>query len=191
MQTMQVISDSAASALVQIHKQLGPEAVVFSVRRVPSHGLSRLWQRNGRIEVLAGLPDQTSPSRPERRGIRSGALKTVAPEAPGGSAASHSSSTRRWQGVAWLEAMGLSRTHADRVQRRLQAENPVAPASLDAECVAIQTVLDSFWKPAPPLPDPPAPRTHVFVGPPGSGKTTVLCKWLTLAVLNKERSTCV
>jgi flagellar biosynthesis GTPase FlhF len=26
-------------------------------------------------------------------------------------------------------------------------------------------------------------RPHVFVGPPGTGKSTVLCKWLTLAVL--------
>jgi flagellar biosynthesis protein FlhF len=28
----------------------------------------------------------------------------------------------------------------------------------------------------------------VFVGPPGCGKSTVLCKWLTLAVLTEERS---
>ena len=30
-------------------------------------------------------------------------------------------------------------------------------------------------------------RPHVFVGPPGSGKTTALCKWLTLAVLIEEK----
>jgi flagellar biosynthesis protein FlhF len=28
----------------------------------------------------------------------------------------------------------------------------------------------------------------VFIGPPGSGKTTVLCKWLTMAVLTEERA---
>ncbi|MPN03091.1 Flagellar biosynthesis protein FlhF [bioreactor metagenome] len=30
---------------------------------------------------------------------------------------------------------------------------------------------------------PVAPARHVFIGPPGSGKTTVLCKWLTQTVL--------
>jgi flagellar biosynthesis protein FlhF len=28
----------------------------------------------------------------------------------------------------------------------------------------------------------------VFIGPPGSGKSTALCKWLTLAVLTEERN---
>ena len=31
-------------------------------------------------------------------------------------------------------------------------------------------------------------RPHVFIGPPGSGKTTALCKWLTLAALLEERA---
>ena len=29
-------------------------------------------------------------------------------------------------------------------------------------------------------------RPHVFIGPPGSGKTTVLCKWLTKMVLGEN-----
>jgi flagellar biosynthesis protein FlhF len=31
-------------------------------------------------------------------------------------------------------------------------------------------------------------RPHVFIGPPGSGKTTALCKWLTLTALLEERA---
>ena len=44
-----------------------------------------------------------------------------------------------------------------------------------------------FWHSSPP-PASATSQTHVFVGPPGSGKTTVLCKWLTTSVLSEERS---
>ena len=190
MQTLQFIADSAASALVQIHKQLGPDAVVLSVRRLPSQGVARLWQPNGRIEVLAGLPDKSSPEEhlrpgPATRFAMNGASRRSEDLSAG------PASSKRWRSIAWLEAMGLSPAHADRLQHRLAAECPKPPASLDAECEATQTMLESYWKPAPPLPSGPESRTHVFVGPPGSGKTTVLCKWLTLAVLMKERSACV
>jgi Ni2+-binding GTPase involved in maturation of urease and hydrogenase len=29
-------------------------------------------------------------------------------------------------------------------------------------------------------------RPHVFIGPPGSGKTTVICKWMTSVVLREN-----
>ena len=45
----------------------------------------------------------------------------------------------------------------------------------------------AFWPSAGPSETVGVSQTHVFVGPPGSGKTTVLCKWLTLAVLTEGR----
>src|SRR5579883_1195964 len=31
-------------------------------------------------------------------------------------------------------------------------------------------------------------RPHVFIGPPGTGKTTLLCKWMAFSVLNESRT---
>jgi flagellar biosynthesis protein FlhF len=50
------IADTAVQAVDQIRDQLGPEAVVVNVRKLPGEGLARLWQKP-RIEVLAFLPE--------------------------------------------------------------------------------------------------------------------------------------
>jgi flagellar biosynthesis GTPase FlhF len=49
----------------------------------------------------------------------------------------------------------------------------------------VRDTLATFWRPRPHAEDGTG-RPHVFIGPPGSGKTTVLCKWLTSAVLRGE-----
>jgi len=42
-------------------------------------------------------------------------------------------------------------------------------------------------RPAPALHDGSS-RPHVFIGPPGVGKTTLLCKWMVFSVLNERRT---
>src|SRR4029077_4740724 len=64
----------------------------------------------------------------------------------------------------------------------------VSPTSLEDEWAAVSGALRAFWITPPPVHDGPDRRLHVFIGPPGCGKTTVLCKWLTLAMLMEERS---
>ena len=192
MQVVQFISDSPASALEQIHNQLGPEAVVLSVRRLPAKGVARFWPGNGRIEVLAGVPNPPPAAGPLPTPDPGHQLKTLPfGSIAGGSATGMSLSSARWRSVAWLEAMGLLPAYAGRLQNQLNARHPAAPASLDDEWKAVVAALTGFWSPPRPLPHSTAPQTHVFIGPPGSGKTTVLCKWLTLAVLTEERSACV
>jgi flagellar biosynthesis protein FlhF len=51
----------------------------------------------------------------------------------------------------------------------------------------VRTTLLSFWRPGPATASE-RPAIHVFIGPPGSGKTTVLCKWLAKAVLSDGQS---
>jgi flagellar biosynthesis protein FlhF len=193
MQVVQFITDNAASALEQIHRQLGPEAVVLSVRRLPAQGMARLWPKNGRIEVLAGVPDRSptsaAPQHPVRPGPGFGALPAVPFHA--GAPGASPSSAGLWKTVSWLEAMGLLPANARRLQNQLNASHAVAPDSLDEEWPAVIAALFGFWTPPSPQRPSRAPQTHVFIGPPGSGKTTVLCKWLTLAVLTEERSACV
>ena len=124
MKVVQFIAESAAAGLVQVHQQLGPEAVVLSVRPLPKHGLARLWPRPGSVEIVAGaweppVPDGISPVR----------------SAPGRPAHEGSLVTSRGR--------------------------------------------------LPPLHDGTG-RPHVFIGPPGVGKTTLLCKWMAYAVLNQS-----
>jgi flagellar biosynthesis GTPase FlhF len=63
------ICASPAEALVQIHQQLGADAVVLSVRPLPANGLARLWQKGKGVEVLAGVvetgePPASAPAQP-------------------------------------------------------------------------------------------------------------------------------
>jgi flagellar biosynthesis protein FlhF len=182
--TYRFIADTAAAALAQIHADLGPEAVVLSLRRLPAPGLARLWNQHGRIEVTAGVPDKTSAPNKDA----SGAVEWSSDEAvriANNSSFQHSSSD--WRSVAWLKTMGLLPVHAERLQTHLRAVQSEAPDSPEAEWRIVSAALSRFWLNPPPL-DDGSTRPHVFIGPPGSGKTTALCKWLTLAALLEERA---
>ena len=66
MKLVSFVAENADTALAQIHRDLGPEAVVVSVRKMPPSGISRLWQRNGRLEVTAGIPQTVEMRRTYR-----------------------------------------------------------------------------------------------------------------------------
>jgi flagellar biosynthesis GTPase FlhF len=181
MQVLQFIAPDPASALAQIHKQLGPEAVVLSVRPLPAQGMSRFLARNRRIEVLAGLPDKDNV---ENSILANAGLESQFPEA-----ASHSA-PNRWRTIAWLEAVGLLPANAEQLQRTVNQKHGASPpSSLEAEWSLVRSALNDLWRDPPPLETDHLSRPHVFIGPSGCGKTTVLCKWLTLAVLTEERRT--
>ena len=122
MKVVRFIAEDAGKALAKIHEQLGPDAVVLSVRPLPRQGLGRFWQKNRAVEVLAGVLDET--------------------DQPG--------------------------------------SNRFDPAYF-------QSGLIQSRRPAPALHDNSG-RPHVFIGPPGVGKTTLLCKWMAFSVLNENRT---
>lgn len=184
MNTFRFIARNPADALAQVHAQLGPDAVVLNVQPLPVSGVARLWQRDGKIEVTAGLPDKTSSL--QAIGVQALAYSdsTLKRELPPAGAPIH-----RWRSVAWLETMGLLPVHGEQLQAHLNMVHGDAPPdSLDEEWALIGSALSHFWKEAPPLEDGQPARPHVFIGPPGSGKTTALCKWLTWSVLTEERA---
>lgn len=86
-----------------------------------------------------------------------------------------------------LERAGLDPRHARRIVEECDsARGANAPATLGEELSMAQAVIARLWRPAPALVADPR-RPHVFVGAPGSGKTTALCKWLAQTVLLEGR----
>ena len=180
MKLVSFVAGSAADALAEIQRRLGPDAVVVSVRPVSFWNISRLWRKNCKIEVTAGVPDKTSAPKPDTF-----SPPGQIPESAGGFASGDS----RWRSVTWLEAMGLLPVHAERLQMHLRAVHGEAPPEpLEEEWQVVSRALSHFWLKPPPIDGGAEPRPHVFIGPPGSGKTTALCKWLTLASLLEERA---
>ena len=67
--------------------------------------------------------------------------------------------------------------------QELNGNGAPPPESLPRELALARAALLSFWRP-PPQPSEEEPGVwHVFVGPPGTGKSTALCKWMAQSVL--------
>jgi flagellar biosynthesis protein FlhF len=216
MNVVRFLARDPGEAIAQIGSRLGAEAVVLSVRQVPAGGLGRLWGKP-LLEVRAGLADHTPADQlaaaPCGRKASHALLPFGAPAARGGSAAAPSKTTGtkapdlgftqeesqsgadpgppglggRWRSGRVLREMGLQPLLVEKVLEGVRArygEEP--PASLAEELTLARAVLASFWRPAPEPPDG-SPAIHALIGPPGSGKTTVLCKWLAKSVLDDRR----
>ena len=96
-----------------------------------------------------------------------------------------------WRIGTLLENSGLMPVHAQSVVEELRLlDGDAPPDSLAEEFQLARNVLLHRWK-------RPAPRdatnidTHIFIGPPGSGKTTCLCKWLVQTALVEGRTASV
>jgi hypothetical protein len=141
--------------------------------------MARLLQRGGSIEVTAGVPDSVAPARSispvktdDYQPFEQESLVEISPRP-----------SPRWRSVAWLESLGLLPEYADRLESKIAATHGARPPRLPTEeWEIVRATLATFWRPAPRVENGTG-RPHVFIGPPGSGKTTVLCKWLTTAVL--------
>lgn len=175
-QPIPFVAASAEEAAAQIRAQLGADAVVVSVRPLPSSGLSRLWHKP-MIEVMAYRPEPTAPRQvadalAEFREELAQIKQQVG--APDG-----------WRIGPLLQKTGVLPVHAQTIVDALQAEHgPTPPPSLASELARARVLLQGRWR----KPRPIEQRSlHVLIGPPGSGKTTCLCKWLTQTALVEQR----
>lgn len=170
------IACSAADAAQQIRAKLGPDAVVVNIRQVAGR-----WFRKPRLEVLAHAAEPADRTAgqlldttdevvlPARRPVASDAVTPPAPDDTRPGAPKRGS-------AALLESLGLSPLHAQRV---LQSVSATQPPWLVDDLKQVRAALAAVWIPCRPMEAP----VHVFVGAPGVGKTTALCKWLTVSVL--------
>jgi flagellar biosynthesis protein FlhF len=180
------IAENANDAVRLVQENMGPEAVIVSVRKLPANGLARFLHRPGQIEVTACVPEKPRHSVPP--GVdayvpfgETGGSQPEEELPPPPPRAAH-----RWRSIAWLESLGLLPEFADRLELKLRSTHGANPPEMPiAEWTAVRDTLAAFWRP-PQNAEDGTGRPHVFIGPPGSGKTTALCKWLTAAVLRGE-----
>ncbi|HEY2573142.1 MAG TPA: hypothetical protein VGH65_03700, partial [Verrucomicrobiaceae bacterium] len=184
------VAENAARALAQIHESLGPDAVVLSIRRLPAQGVAWLWNRQGHVEVLAAVLSEretaeAATSLPEVLQTGRQTWDDSVELHPPVDAAIR---TRPWRSITWLESLGLLPSFANLLEERVRArQGDKPPTTPTSEWSAVRGALMEFWRP-PMKVNGEQKQTHVFIGPPGSGKTTVLCKWLTAAVLSEEHT---
>jgi flagellar biosynthesis protein FlhF len=181
------VAKDAPAALSQIHDELGPEAVVVSVRKMPADGIARLWQRHGKIEVTACVPEKAvekkeeAPPRNENSDVRY--QPKILPEMP-----ARKFPDGRWRTISWLKSKGLLPMFVDQLEQKvhvLHGENPLATP--EKEWAAVTDLVVCHWREARKEMTGTG-RPHVFIGPAGSGKTTALCKWMVASVLVNEHS---
>ena len=99
-----------------------------------------------------------------------------------------------WRAAAVLDRLGLTPVHVEQVleqMRRLHGTDQRLPESLPQELVLVRAALQRLWRPRPVAANAGEGALHVFIGPPGVGKSTVLCKWLAQTVLLAGKSASV
>jgi len=221
MQIHTFAADSAADAIAQIRDQLGPEAVVLSVKKLPAPGLGRLWQRP-RIELLACVPDKPQTASDALGEIKSQLAElrqeiethkedpqssqnipssTSPIDSVEDALELHSNPPPRQIADEYrpqlsqthsaepgmnliLENMGILPLYAQTVMDRMRTQQkPFGTRTIAQEIELANTTLRKMWR----VSVTPTSNAHVFIGPPGSGKTTCICKWLAQTVLMDNR----
>lgn len=191
------IADSAPEAVAQIRAQLGPEAVVLNVRKIEASGIGKLWKKP-QIEVLAHLPEAPEPAQSAadpfqalqdlRREIADLKQQIPLPQRPEPIAVEAEAHPSRvdygvWKVGSFLEQAGVLPRNVQRVVDCIVEEHgsnaPDLIKQFDLARAAILNLTRDVRTPV----SQRAGDCHIFIGSPGSGKTTVLSKILAQRVL--------
>lgn len=170
METRKFIARSAQEAVEQIRSSLGPDAVVLDVRRAPRRGLARLFAAP-RFEVTASVQPAAPPADP-LQDLRDEVRRLQESVAFGGACQSYL--------LPMLAQTGLLPHHAEAIAASIRKQAP--EASLQEQLGLARQELRQDWR----EPAPDTARRHIFVGPPGAGKSTVLCKWMAQKILGEN-----
>jgi flagellar biosynthesis protein FlhF len=226
MPTHTFIADSANEAVQQIRTELGPSAVVLSVRKLPRNGLSRLVKKE-QIEVVASL-DASTGNPMGGTGVSPGEIDLAsdrrarpvgrpfsAGETPAGGRRdafpTHDPVLALQKEIEILKEQfaSLQRAPQPRISsvhsdfhdvlvesgllpvfaQEILAEVPRAlRGDRKAHLDCIENILRAKWR-GEPVQNEAA--VHVFIGVPGSGKSTVLCKMLAQTSIVEQQTATV
>lgn len=174
--------NSAEQAVTLIREQLGPAARVLSVRSVAAAGWRR-WVRGSQLEVIAQLDPVTPEPAPAFVAVSDeAALPAV--EAMRAEVKTHSGLAPAPIGLAaLLRRSGLTESAVGRLQ---------ATASWnDWNTMPLHRALADTARHLRQQADARPVRSPIsraaFLGTPGVGRTTALCKWLAVEVFRRAR----
>jgi flagellar biosynthesis protein FlhF len=207
------IADSAPEAVAQIKARLGPEAVVINVRKLEADGLQKFWKKaqieviahvpepeapaKPKVDALQALSELRREIADLKQQFPKEAV--VAPEpvaivqnvplvqVPPVEVQKSRHNYGRWKVGAFLEQTGVLPVHVQRIVDELEAkfgEEP--PTTLAKEFDLVRAVViekSQRLLTSSPTNGTSCTNVHIFVGSPGSGKTTVLSKMLARHVL--------
>ena len=212
-------AQNAKLALEEVHKALGPDAVVVNIRKIPKGGLQGMFQ-SPEVEVSALLPAarQTAPCQPQMplersiqdiqaesqarasletgNGSRLDLVDDTPIEIPKPSSSSEDKiipvpprveSSETWAGEQVLESIGILPRYVERLTRLAKRRFPqFEEASVSDQLAHIRFCLLDLWGGLHAKAEDGSRSRKLLIGPPGCGKTTALCKWMTQTVLGKR-----
>ena len=188
MQVHTFIADSASEAVERIRAELGPAAVVLSVRKLPRTGLERFVKQD-QIEVLAGidqapetpaslppvahpLTDPLAEIRAEIQQLRQDLTAKIEQRGNDSFARGVNHRPGKSNIAHLLVQTGLMPSFAEGIVQELPG---LESYTLAEQITAVSETLRQHWRSEPSATEA---DVHIFVGVPGSGKSTVLCKML-------------
>ncbi len=209
METHTFIADNANEAVDRIRSELGPSAVVLSVRKLPRNGFSRLLNKE-QIEVVARVETETP--------AREGPNPVIALQKEIQMLKEQFAAMRQWRLDPKLNTSRAEEGRSGhRISTSAQTESPLAepdvssylsglgllpafareildeaPKALRGNGAAhldcLKNILRARWRGEP---EQSEAAVHIFVGAPGSGKSTVLCKMLAQITLVEQQPAAV
>ena len=203
MNKVTIIAETAREALEKVQTEVGPDAVVLSVRQLPANGVKRLWSRS-QVEVLAGTPDATK-SQKEALRLLADKVQQLEGELNKRDAQETSDLPSNIQEMISeargekeretlfptlniLAEIGLSKENTEWLSGQVQHYlGNTRPRNLVEEMELIREVLVAHWNQFARKSEKPGTPVRVLVGTPGTGKTTALCKWVTREMFLRQR----
>jgi flagellar biosynthesis protein FlhF len=192
--TYKFVVRTAEEAVQTIREKLGPDAKVLSVRQVQGQGIGGLFGKP-KLEVIAQVGEaQAKPAR-EALGVSAEVAAPMgvaiaeppsslnAPAAETMAAPSRPARDKLPKLPELLRRSGFSETMLNRLQ--------TTPAFAEAEQKPLHHALveigQQLRRQASSRRPRPLPARSAFLGTPGVGRTTALCKWLALEVFARQK----